>query len=215
MSISTAGSTISILPQNVSRFNVYDGAVLVAGQQGQNTLQFMPQMFPCIQFDRIGLPIAFTATSNSSGSFSATFRIGFYTQNVSTLSLLFSTSTNIAATLSGTVGSYSNLSGFKRVTIGATTTLPGGQYFVGIMSSTSTAGAAGMTMSQYLASQVNSNFVGNFGVANNATNQYALGVGIFSVTSAALPGSVAFSGINGTGSGAQRPPAFFLQSGTA
>lgn len=109
ISLSTNGSTISIsaVPVTFSYFNPQDAYVQVTGQQGQSTLHIQPAKFPNVQFDRIVIPMVNTNSSNSSGSHSISFRIGIYTNNAGTLSLVTSTSSSTAVTHSGTAGSYS------------------------------------------------------------------------------------------------------------
>jgi hypothetical protein len=72
-----------------------------------------------------------------------------------------------------------------------------------------------MTLSQQLVSNANSVINGIFGVSNNATQQIQLGQGFYTATTAAIPATVAFSQINGTGSINFRPPIYFFASGTA
>lgn len=203
------GSTItaSVGGFTASGYNHYNDVVQVAGQVGQGTLNFDPINldFP-VQFDRFGAPIAYTVTSNSTGSQTLSLRIGIYTQNGSTLSLLQSTSTSITAANSGSVGSYSLFSGVRLVTIPFTTTLQPGDYWMGVVSSTSSSSQNGAAISAMLQSNLGSNFVGFFGQSNNTTYQYTLGQGVFSVTTNAMPVSVAFSQIRGSDSNAARPP---------
>jgi hypothetical protein len=102
----------------------------------------------------------------------------------------------------------------RLLTIGYTNTLSEGQYYVGMMSRTTTGGGAGMTMSNMVASQINSSFSGVFGVASNATAQYTRGLGMFSATTNAMPASVAISQIQGNSSAYIRQPMFYVVSGT-
>lgn len=206
--------TASIVPRYVSSYNAYPGAVLVAGQQGQGTLHVQPYAVDeYVAFDRFVMPMMFTATSNQSGSFTASLFLGIYTKNGSSLSLASSTSQSFAATMSGTVGSYSLYSGLRLFTIGSTGTLVPGEYYVGILSRTTTAGAAGMTLSQALISQINSAF-GHWGVSTNSTNQMTAGLGVYSVTQSSLPGSFGFSQLQGWSSVHLRNPALYLASST-
>jgi hypothetical protein len=85
---------------------------------------------------------------------------------------------------------------------------------MGIVSRTTTGGANLQTLSQYLASDVNSNFSGILGAASNATAQNVLGLGIYTATTSAMPGSVAFSQINGTASQFLRVPLYYFLSVT-
>lgn len=215
VSISTAGSTISIYatPLSLSYFNPQDAYVQVAGQQGQGSLHIQPMQAPNVVYDRVMMPIINTNSSNSSGSHTLSFWVGIYTRNASTLSLASSTSATTAVTHSGTAGSYSQYSGVRLFSIGSTNTITEGQYWVGILSRTTSGGANG-TYSQVLASQMNSSYFGLFGAATNATQQYTRGLGVYSATTSAMPGSIAFSQINGNSSVFLRQPIFYLVSGT-
>jgi hypothetical protein len=130
------------------------------------------------------------------------------------MSLLGSTSTSVAATLSGTAGSYSLYSGIKQVTIPYTTTLSRGEYFLGVISSSSSAGQ-NATFNQCRQSALNSNYNGLFGVSVATSNQLFLGAGVYSQTTTAFPNSIAFSQIRGTNADAFRPPIIIFQSDIA
>lgn len=217
VSISTNGSTISIgVPQDLtlSYFNPQDAYLQVTGQQGQGTLHIQPMQAPNVQFDRLMMPIVNTNSSNSSGSHTLSFWAGIYTRNDSTLSMLYSASTSTAVTHSGTAGSYSLMSGMRLLSMGFTQTLTAGQYWMGILSRTTSGGANG-SYSQMLASQVNSSFFGLFGQSVNSTYQYTRGLGTYSATTNEMPASVAFSQIRGASNSlVLRQPIFYLVSGT-
>ena len=212
-----AGTITASVAANLthSSWNPYQGDPLVAGQQGQKTLHVQPYILPInVQFDRFVMPVVFSNASNSSNSFTASISVGIYTKNVSSLSLVTSASQSVAFTASGTAGSYSQFGGPRLFTVPLTTTLTKGDYWIGVISSTATGGGAGMSLSQYLASQNNSNFSGIFGAASAASEQQTLGLGAYSVTQAAIPNSFGFSDIVGTASIVLRPPSIYMQSGT-
>lgn len=216
INISTDGSTISISgqPYTFSYYNPQDAYLQVVGQQGQGTLHIQPMQAPNVQFDRVAMPIHNTNSSNSSGSHTLSFWLGLFTRNSDTLSLYGSTSSSTAVTHSGTAGSYSLYSGIRLFTIGSTTTLPEGQYWMGILSRTTSGGNNG-TYSQLLASQGASSFFGHFGSAVNATMQYTRGLGTYSVTTSGMPSSIAFSDIRGASNSlVLRQPIFYFVSGT-
>jgi hypothetical protein len=191
------------------------GKEQVVGQQGQGTFFVQPMWgAPAFQFNNFVLPVHLTNASNTSGSFTVSFWVGIYTRNASTLSLSISTSSTHAITFSGTQGSYSWYAGFKNFGIGWTNTLSASDYWIGIGSRTTTGGAAGMTLSQRLASQPNSNLSGWFGSANNATHGLVFGQGFYSATTSSVPSSIAFTQIQGSGSLNLRPPVYFFQSNT-
>ncbi len=190
----------------------YHGKEQVAGQQGQGTFFVQPMWnAPSFQFDRFVMPINFSNTSNSSGSATLSFWVGVYSKNVSTLSLVMSSSVSTNVTMSGTAGSYSLYAGPRNLTIPWTSTLSGSDYWIGIGSRTTT-GGANMSISQFLASQPNSVYSGNFGVASNATKGGILGQGFYSATTSAVPASIAFTQINASGSLNRRPPVYFFMS---
>jgi hypothetical protein len=142
------------------------------------------------------------------------FWVGLYSRNGATMSLAHSTSISGGVTNSGTVGSYSLVSGYRNVTVPWTTTITQGDYYIGVLSRTTTGGAAGMSMSQLLASQINTNFQGIFGSSQNNSMQQAPGAGSYSATTNDLPSSVAFTQIIGSGSLAQRSPFVAFLNGT-
>jgi hypothetical protein len=190
------------------------GKEFVAGQQGQGTFFVQPMWnVPAFQFDNLMLPVNFTNSSNSSGSATISFWVGIYTKNVSTLSLLMSTSHTTALTMSGTAGSYSWYAGPRNYPIPWTSTISASDYWIGIGSRTTT-GGTNMSISQFLASQPNSVYSGVFGTASNATAGGAFGQGFYSATTSAVPGSIVFTQIQASGSLNRRPPIYYFQSGT-
>lgn len=198
----------------------FNEGVNVGGQAGNATIHIVPLPTPApaalgeLQVDRLCVPLYFSNASNSTGTASISFSMGLYTRNVSSLSLVHSTSYSTAVTFSGT-SSASLHNGIRLHTIPWTTTIGDGRYYVAQWSRTST-GGANATFSQMLVSQLNSNFSGVFGAASNRSNQWPLGYGVFSASvSTAMPSSIAFSQIDGTASLAARTPSFFMISGTA
>jgi hypothetical protein len=201
-------------PVTRSYFSPFEVGEQVTGQQGQQILHIQPMNAPNVQFDRFVMPIVNTNSSNSSGSHTLTFWLAIYTRNVSTLSLSISTSSSTAVTHSGTAGSYSLYSGMRLFTIPWTQTLTEGQYFVGILSQTTSGGANG-TYSQMMVSMPASSFFGHFGSSVNASRQSILGLAQYSIATAGIPGSIAFTDLRGASSTAvQRRPVFYLASGT-
>jgi hypothetical protein len=217
-----SGSVIGISAPNDNDithdgYNPFDvGLESVAGAQGAGTLYFTPmQNAPHFKYDRAVMVIQNSNASNSSNSATLSMSIGVYTRNVSTLSLLQSASTSYAVTASGTVGSYSLWGGVRNVTVGMTTTLTDGDYWVGIWSRTTTGGGAGQTFNQMLASQPNSSYSGILGAGTNASDQIVLGQGRYSASFAsAMPTAVGFSDLQGNSSILLRPPVFRFESGT-
>jgi hypothetical protein len=226
VSIVVNGSTISIgVPNQVTNtdfYAPYEDIQLAPVQIGQGSLIFDPQPFPNVQFDRILFNIYNTNSSLSSGSHSLSFYFGLYSRNASTLSLVGSTSVSTAVTQSGTLGSYSLYSGIRGISIGSTTTLSSGNYWMAFGSRTSSGGADG----SYSNMALNGGFFtdallsgtlsygGYFGSVVNATNQVALGQGFYTATSTGIPASVAFSQINGTASNAGNMQGLIFASST-
>lgn len=216
VSISVNGSTISIgVPNGETRsfYNPYSDIPMVAGQAGQGTLNINPNDFPNITFDRIYMPINNTNSSNSSGSHTLSFWVGLYTRNNSTLSLVMSASQSYTIVHSGTAGSYSLYSGMRHVSIPLSSSLSEGLYFVGIVSRTTSGGANG-SYSQFVASNINSNFLGHFGSSHNTTYQFRPGIGVYSVTTSGIPSSIAISQLRGSDSQGLRPPVLIFADST-
>jgi hypothetical protein len=217
ISISSNGSTISVSYVAATQsggYFPYADVELVGAQQGNGTVMFDPERMPNVQFDRLLLPIIFTGATNSTASVTASFYVGFYTKNASTLSLLTSSSSSTAFTHSGTAaGSWSLHSGMRLFSIPMTYTLLENTYWIAHMSRTTTGGGNASLSGMHI-TNIASNFVGMFGASHNTTMQMTLGQGVYSATSAALPGSVAFSQIRGSDSIAMRPLAIAFGSGT-
>jgi hypothetical protein len=216
----TFGMNGSTLTASIIANNTYDGwppyadLEMVAGQQGQGTLYFEPEHSPYYFQDRVGIPIVYTNNSGSNGTLTLSYWVGFYTQNVSTLSLASSTSISTAFTFQGTTGTHWSLfSGMRILTIPWTLTVAEQEIYIGQLSRTST-GGNNASISQMLVSQVNSNFVGFFGQSHNTTQQWTQGQGVYTVTTSGLPSSVAFSQIRGSDSLAFRAPAIMFINGT-
>jgi len=212
-STAAGAATLWIGQKVLSGYNPYADREAVTGQNGAGTIVFDPEILPAVQFDRIYFPLVNTNSSNSSGSHSLSFNIGIYTRNVSTLSLLLSTSRSTAITHSGTAGSYSLFSGMRLFTIGMTTTLTAGEYWLAFQSNTTSGGANG-SYSNMVQSNQASNFLGHFGSSHNTTYQMTMGQGVYTATSAAMPASVAFTQIRGSDSQGLRFPYIYFGSGT-
>ena len=210
-----SGSTITANAGASPRsfYNPYGDLVMVAGQVGQGTLNINPNVMPSMTFDRVLLPINNTNAANSSGSHTLSFWLGIYTLNVSTLSLVTSNSVSYALTHSGNAGSYSLYSGMRHVSIPMSTSLSEGRYFIGVLSRTTSGGANG-SYSQFQVSNLNSNFLGFFGSSHNTTMQFQPGIGVYSVTTAGIPGTIPISQLRGSDSAAQRPPVVVFANST-
>jgi len=195
-------------------FNPRDGYLQVTNQLGQASLHFQPAQLPNVQFDRVAIPINYTNTNNSSNSITISMYWGIYSRNASSLSLIQSVSTSFNVSNSGTIGSYSLYGGVRLLTLGLTNTYLEDQYYVGIMSRSTTSGGLGMTAANMAVSQLNSNFSGIVGIGSTLSAQYTRGLGYYSAATTALPSVVPFTDIRGTNSQALRPPLFYLVNGT-
>lgn len=212
----TNGSVINVSGParfTVSGYDPYADLEMVTIATSQGTMTIDPEYLPNVQFDRVLFPLNNTNSSNSSGSHSLTFRVGIYTQNASTLSLLTSGSISTALTHSGTAGSYSLYSGWRLMSIPLTTTLTEGKYWLAFLSSTASANTNG-SYSLMGVSQQASNFLGFFGSSHNTTYQFTLGQGIYTAATNGMPTSVAFSHIRGSDSQGFRAPYLMLVSST-
>jgi hypothetical protein len=204
-------------------FNPKDAYVQTLGTWGNGSLFMQPMQVENVQFDRVAIPMYVSATTqaNSTMGLSMTLSWGLYTRNGSTLSLLsdYTTNTTFQTATIGT-SNTSLYNGIRLWTLGLTKTLTEGQYYVGMISSvTNTRG----TVSNVVASQLNSSFFGLFGQAYNLTVQYTRGLGFYSVSTNAFPSGVAISELYGaatytTAAGSAtnilRPPLFYLVSQT-
>lgn len=214
VSVSTNGSTISVMQLTVSSYAPYDESPMVTGQQGGGSLHISPVRVPNLQFDRIVLGMQVSNATNSSGSFTLSQWVGIYSRNANTLSLISSTSISTNFSGSGTAGSYSLYGGPKNLTIPWTMTLTGSDYWMGINSRT-TSGGTDVSVSQLLLSKfTNVGWSGIMGAGSNASDQRLLGLGHFSVSTAGMPASVAFTDIRGTNSIVLRAPIYQFRSGT-
>jgi hypothetical protein len=156
--------------------------------------------------------VHYTQSTAATLTVSVSAHFGFYTKNASTLSLLSSTSGTWTINGSGTASS-SNNSGNRHLTFGWTNTLPAGNYFLGVLSSTNSAGVNSATLSNLVVSQINSTASGLMGVGSNTTNQRVQGLGVFSAATSVLPSSVSIAAIRGNSSAFQRPPVVYFTSG--
>lgn len=181
-------------------FNAQFGASFV----GMNALT-IPN---AVQFDRVGFPVNVTFNAGASTATISQF-IGLYTKNNSTLSLLHSSSTAITMDLTSVSTAFYR--GIRNLMLGWTTTIDRGDYVVGVMSMVS----GNITVFNGLPPQVASGFNGPIGVSSNTSFQMVPGLGYVTLSTTALPNSVAFSDMNGNASNVIRQQAWFFASETA
>ncbi len=200
-------------------FAPYSGGIFVTNQGlGNAQLWLNPMPAPAFSFDRVALMLSISNASNSSGTHTLRMGVGLYTRNVSTLSLLASSSGTTALTLSGTQGNYSQFSGARLWTMGWSSSFSQGDYWLGVITSLSTGGAnaGSFSLGMYSQSAGNVSFGLLGGAGTNSTIQPLLGRGLHGTTQSVPPASVAFSQINFAASSiAWRQPLFNFASGTA
>jgi len=221
VSVSVNGSTILIGVPNAavySGYNPYADLPITFTQNGQGSVLIDPNAVPTMQFDRILVPIYFSASQNSTATFSLSAYVGIYSQNVSTLSLVGSASSLLTVNMSTNV-SYSLYSGLRHLSIGSTTTLPAGKYWMAFGSSTNSAGGANGSFSNVVEAVFTSNnaslgFNGFMGASQNNSQQFTLGQGFYSAATAGMPASIAFSQIVGSSPIAQNAQMLMFASST-
>lgn len=167
--------------------------------------------------DRCLHPISVSTTSSTSGSVSGTLQVraGLYSNNNSTLSLITSGSQtytfNCTSNLSQTL-----YNGFRKVSIPLAATIDGPCWLAfGVSISSSSVGNALLTFANVMVTNSAMTYVGDFGVASNVSMQFVMGSGTYSVTTNAIPGSIAFSQIRQAGGALNTTPVLWLQNGTA
>jgi hypothetical protein len=159
------------------------------------------------------IPVNFSGATNSTGQYTASLRVGFYTKNASTLSLAYSTSLAHQWTHSGVANSANNV-GWRNISIAWTTTITGNNYVIGFVSSTSSS-SANASISNFRLTHINTVFSGDFGVASNNSAQFILGRGRLSVTTNGMPASIAYTDVQGGSLAYMQPQVIAFTSGTA
>jgi hypothetical protein len=209
-SILTASVASAGAGTTLSGFQPYADQALAFTPFGQNFIQIAPIDMPCaVQFDRICFPISVAQNAvNSTATMS--MWAAFYTKNASTLSLAHSISTNYTFNLNN----QSLHNGYRVATIAWTSTIPAGNYCVGIMTAVS---GVSISISNAGASHENIGYNGLLfnGNSTASSNQLTIGLGYQTATTTALPNAIAFSDMAGSQTFANRPQVFYLTSGTA
>lgn len=205
VSISTNGSTISIGVPSMLTQSAYQ--VLPFGMQstlstlGNGTVAIMPMYQP--EFFSVSAANVFASMTASAvaSSVGATLSVyaGIYSRNGSTLSLLTSGSTNYQFTNTSTA-STASIVGMKKLSIpfsyNHTFT---GDVWVAFMSRLSTVGNAILGVTNMMHTAATAMTMGGLiGEVVNVSKQIIPGMGFMSVTSAAMPSSIAFSAIVGS-----------------
>ena len=149
-----------------------------------------------------------TITNNSTRTGSFSVWMGLYTRNASSLSLASSGSALHTFTFSS--NQATSATGLRRVSVPITLSVTPGDYWIAIATRSSGSNAS-FTGNVFQHAGVAA-FNGDWAVAAANSNQILLGHGVYSASSTAVPGSVAFSQITGSNATTQRYPIFNLQN---
>ena len=205
ISISTTSNSIYVYPSpnQASFYNPFPNPQTTLGQIGNGSIavQQMMGLPGAISFSRLDVlaSISVSSSSNSSHAGAISMYAGIYTSNGSTLSLLSSGSQSYQWTNTSS-NSQNSIASLRRFSIPITMNVTqNGDYWIAIMSRTSTTNANWFTASNAFITQMTSQIQGLVGEASNATKQLALGMGMYSTTSAGMPASMAFTNITGQG----------------
>jgi hypothetical protein len=206
LSLSSNGSTIAILQVPKSEYRPYAPAVQQAFQNGQSTMHVWPVDIPVdVTCQYIGIPLIYSAASNSSNSQSISLTFALYTRNSQSFGSMHSTQYTTAMTASGSVGTNgAAFVGNRELRIAWSTSLSAGRYYQVFLSKTAS-NAGGVSISNVGASNWASAFSGGFGVASAASAQWYEAAGILSAQTAAIPATFNASDIIGSTSVQQRP----------
>lgn len=175
--------------------------------QGSLSLQYMP--LAChVSASRAAafLSVAVGTNAASTGQMGLSAWIGVYSLNGSTLSLASSQSTTYSQSWSSnTTGS---VNGARRVSMAMNMNGTPGEWWCGIVVSTSSGNLAN-TVVMAGGPVIGSNNFADFSVLTTATMGQPAGLGIYSATTNGMPASIAFSEISQTGTNAQRANVVF------
>jgi hypothetical protein len=144
--------------------------------------------------------LSLSSSSNSSHAGDISLYVGVYTRNGSTLSLATSASQSHRWTNTSN-NSTSLVQGLRRISCPLGVNMTPGDYWVAVMTRTSTTNANWFSASLARVSFLTSPISGLIGESSNSTKQLMPGFGTWSTTSVGLPDSVAFSHIRGQGVG--------------
>ena len=207
ISISSTSNSIYVYanPNQASYYNPFNAPQTTAGLIGQGSIAVQPMagLPSALSFSQINVlaSVSNSQSSNSSYAGAISLYAGIYTNNASTLSLLSSGSQSYQWSNTGTAttNSATLISGMRMfsIPIGLSIT-QAGDYWIGFLSITSSTNANWFTAQNAFITQMTSP-ANIFGAATTATNQLALGLGMFGTTSNAMPVSMAFTNITGQG----------------
>jgi hypothetical protein len=188
----------------IGQYNIYPGASIGTTAIGVGTFQVVPLQLEASalvsSFD-VFLSNSYSATNaGSSMAHTLSFTAGVYSRTGSSLSLASSSSVTTAFTVTGSSSSVS-YQGFKNFGIPVALAMTPGNWWLAYISSTASAGnaiAGGFSNGIISYPGAESAYQGVFGSSTNVSQQVQMGWGQYSVSSAALPGSVGFSELIGS-----------------
>ena len=210
ISVSTAGSTISVYPAPLTRYiHPYDNALTTIGALGNATLS--------IQY--IQVPMALTASrldvlmsmsfSTSAGAGTQTYQYSgygvVYTKNVSTLSSLSSGSTQSTYTLASNSAGNTQFTqaAIRPLSIPLAINMSAGEYYIGVnIITANTAGSASFSVMGGPSMIAGMNYAEMGAVTGTSTN-YIGGMGLYSAATTGTLANVSLSAINATGASLQ------------
>ena len=223
LSLSQNSNTLFIGASTVT-FNSYDPNYAFEPSPaiiGNGSLHMQPMTAPNVSFDKIIIPVFFTAnTASASVIVRLTAQIGIFTRSspsASTLARASSISTSYAFTASSNVNS-SFYHGYRHFTFASSGFLSGGEYWLGFLSSSASSSQNG-SLSNMVGSYYSQAFSGVLGVASNSTNQYYKWLGYYSAggtgsTTSAIPGTIALSEIVGSAAAYMSRPLVIFDNST-
>ncbi len=202
-SYTQSGGTLSALG-NIS--NIYSNN---ATQLDQFPIFFPLDVQTNYSFSNCNLFLSNTCSvsSNSSYAFQLAARLGIYSINGTSLSLLSSGSVGTTITMTGTVSSQF-INGFKNIVVPINVNMPAGNYVVGLLSNSNLTGPSWITMSNVVLASSMPVFSGQFGSTVNQSNCLRPGFGIFSTTASNLATSYALADLRGTAASQHFQPIF-------
>lgn len=170
---------------------------------GQSSLWLYPLYIPdnlsATQFVNL-MTITVSTSAGSSVGVSLSESVGLYTISGSTLNLLTASSgaTNVQFTNNGNA-STASIQGLKGFTVPITINATPGNYWLGFVSATATAGNGNwVSMSNYVGTQVASAYLGQIGEVGVATRGLQRAGGFYSVQTAALPATIGLAELSGS-----------------
>jgi hypothetical protein len=218
-SVSVNGSTISIgVPGTVnSVWAPYWGSQTPV-QIGNGSIQVYPanmdQNFTASRAD-IYASIAGSTVALSSYAGTVSAFVGIYTRNGSTLSLASSGSQSYSFSNQSGITNLSAFTGLRNMSVPINVNGAPQDAWLAVMSKTASSNTNAWSASNMLIPGNGAQLAGLIGASANATQQQMLGLGVFSVSSASLPSSMAISQINGTATNAAMMPAIAFHNVTA